>query len=126
MRFLNFEFCNLSFDWPFLTGEDKTSTWGHGPPNFGPGPWTPCNRVHGPLIWTRSMDPLSSCPWTLLFEKESKVERINKHSRPVSTCRNSAKKRLEVLIIDIYACVHDIQNVDDICFFCCCLFSLHG
>ena len=24
----------------------------------GPGPWTPCNRVHGPLIWTMSMDPL--------------------------------------------------------------------
>ena len=84
MRFLNFEFCNLSFDWPFLTGEDKTSTWGHGPPNFGPGPWTTyLDQVHGPPV-IGSMDTL--------FEKESKVERINKHSRPASTCRNSAKK----------------------------------
>ena len=44
-----------------VSGEDKTWT---------KGPWTPTlNRVHGPLSWTGSINPLPwTGPWTLFFK----------------------------------------------------------
>ena len=59
------------------------------------------NRVHGHF----------------LFKEELKVEMINKHYDWLQPTKIVQKYGLEVLIIDIYTCLHDtfIQNDDDVC-----------
>ena len=52
-----------------------------------------------------------------LFKEELKVEMINKHYDRLQPTKIVQKYGLEVLIIDIYTCLHDtfIQNDDDVC-----------
>ena len=52
-----------------------------------------------------------------LFKEELKVEMINKHYDRLQPTKIVQKYGLEVLIVDIYTCLHDtfIQNDDDVC-----------
>ena len=68
------------------------------------------DRLRGHKTWTRVHGHF-------LFKKELKVEMINKHYDRLQPTKIVQKYGLEVLIIDIYTCLHDtfIQNDDDVC-----------
>ena len=65
---------------------------------------------HGPPI-------LDQVHGHFLFKEELKVEMINKHYDELQPTKIVQIYGLEVLIIDIYTCLHDtfIQNDDDVC-----------